>query len=142
MSNIGDGFKNIFLAGLGAIALTGEKGKEIIDDLVARGESVMDQSRELNQELHRKTAEATVSVREGALEARMRMMTPEEREEFATAAARIAKAQNEKAAAKAAAAEAPAEEPDIIDAVAEAVEGAADAVAEAIDDVVEAVKGE
>ena len=37
MSNIGDGFKNIFLAGIGAMAYTGEKGKEVIDQLVAKG---------------------------------------------------------------------------------------------------------
>ena len=47
MSNIGDGFKNIFLAGIGALAYTGEKGKEIIDQLVAKGEITLEQGREL-----------------------------------------------------------------------------------------------
>ena len=39
MSNIGDAFKNIFLAGIGAMAYTGEKGKEIIDQLARRAKS-------------------------------------------------------------------------------------------------------
>ena len=31
---IGDGFKNIFLAGIGALTITGEKSKELVDQLV------------------------------------------------------------------------------------------------------------
>ena len=89
MSNIGDGFKNIFLAGIGAMAYTGEKGKEIIDQLVSKGELTLDQGRELNEELQRKAGEATSNIRESALEARMRMMTPEERDEFAAIAAKV-----------------------------------------------------
>ena len=94
MSNIGDGFKNIFLAGIGALAYTGEKGKEIIDQLVEKGEITMDQGRELNEELKRKAGETSANLREGALEARMKMMTPEERDEFAAKAAAFAAAQN------------------------------------------------
>lgn len=94
MTNIGDGFKNIFLAGIGAMAYTGEKGKEIIDQLVEKGELTLDQGRELNEELQHKASGATTNLRETALEARMRVMSPEEREEFAQAAARIAAEQN------------------------------------------------
>lgn len=100
MSNIGDGFKNIFLAGIGALAYTGEKGKELIDQLVEKGEITLDQGRELNEELKRKAGETTNSVRESALEASMKMMTPEQRDEFAAKAAAFAKAQNEADAAK------------------------------------------
>ena len=102
MSNIGDGFKNIFLAGIGALAFTGEKGKEIIDQLVEKGELTLDQGRELNEELQRKAGEATTNIRESALEARMRMMTPEERDDFAAKAAEFAAAQNAADAEKAA----------------------------------------
>lgn len=94
MSNIGDGFKNIFLAGIGALAYTGEKGKEIIDQLVEKGEITMDQGRELNEELKRKADEASANLRVSALEARMKVMTPEERDEFAAKAAEFAAAQN------------------------------------------------
>lgn len=103
MSNIGDGFKNIFLAGIGALAYTGEKGKEIIDQLVEKGEITLDQGKELNEELQRKATDATKNVRESALEACMKTMSPEEREEFVAKAAEIAKEQSEAEAAKAAA---------------------------------------
>lgn len=94
MSNIGDGFKNIFLAGIGAMAYTGEKGKEIIDQLVEKGEITLDQGKELNEELKRKAGETSASMRDGALEAYMKMMSPEEREAFAAKAAEFAAAQN------------------------------------------------
>lgn len=94
MSNIGDGFKNIFLAGIGALAYTGEKGKEIIDTLVEKGEITIEQGRSLNEELQRKASETTKDLREGALEARMKAMTPEQRLEFAQKAAEFAAAQN------------------------------------------------
>lgn len=129
MTNIGDGFKNIFLAGIGAMAYTGEKGKEIIDQLVAKGEITLDQGRELNEELQRKASDTTSTIRESALEARMRMMTPEERDAFAAAAAKFAAEQNAQAATVEAEAvvedvEEAAEE--VVDAVEEAVEEAAD----------------
>ena len=95
MSNIGDGFKNIFLAGIGAMAYTGEKGKEIIDQLVEKGEITLDQGRELNEELQRKASDATTSLREGALEACMKSMSAEERDEFVKLAQKFATEQNE-----------------------------------------------
>lgn len=128
MANIGDGFKNIFLAGIGAMAYTGEKGKEVIDQLVSKGEITLDQGRELNEELQRKAGEATSSIRESALEARMSVMTPEERDAFAAAAAKIAAEQN----AKAAKVEAVVEEVEAE--VEEAVEAAAEVVEEAVDE--------
>ncbi len=102
MSNIGDGFKNIFLAGIGALAYTGEKGKEIIDQLVEKGEITLEQGKELNEELKRSAAASAKDVRESALEARMKMMTPEERADFAAKAAEFAAAQNAADAEKAA----------------------------------------
>jgi len=134
MSSIGDGFKNIFLAGLGAIAYTGEKGKEVIDQLVEKGEITLDQGRELNEELRRKADDATKDVREGALEAAMKAMTPEERDAFVVKAAEFARIQNEEAAQAAAAAEAAAAE---VEAEVEEVEAA---VVEAVEDVAEAVE--
>ena len=133
MTNIGDGFKNIFLAGIGAMAYTGEKGKEIIDQLVSKGEITLDQGRELNEELQRKAGEATSNIREGALEARMRMMTPEERDQFVATATKIAAEQNAQAA------EVEAEVEEIIDEVQDAAAEAAEAVEEGVADVAEAV---
>ena len=106
MSNIGDGFKNIFLAGIGALAYTGEKGKEIIDQLVEKGEITIDQGRELNEELQHKASDVTSTLRDSALEARMKTMTPEQREEFVKTAQRIAEDQNKADAEKVVEAEA------------------------------------
>ena len=142
MSNIGDGFKNIFLAGIGAMAYTGEKGKEVIDQLVAKGEITLDQGRELNEELQRKAAETTQTLRESALEASMRAMSPEDREAFAAKAAEIAKAQNEEAARSAAEAEAEAE-PEVeveAESIEDVVEEAVEEVAEAVEAVAEAAE--
>ena len=134
MSNIGDGFKNIFLAGIGAMAYTGEKGKEIIDQLVAKGEITLEQGRELNDELQRKASDTTTNIRESALEARMRMMTPEEREAFAAAAARFAQEQNaegEPEQAEAVGEECVAQAEEVVAEVEEVVEEAAEGAEEA-----------
>ncbi|MBQ9004656.1 MAG: hypothetical protein IJ087_22700 [Eggerthellaceae bacterium] len=118
MSNIGDGFKNIFLAGIGALAYTGEKGKEVIDMLVAKGEITLEQGKELSDELQRKAGDTANDLRQGALEALMHGMTPEEREEFVDAATKIAQTKNAEEAAAAAEAEPEAEdaiEADVVD---------------------------
>lgn len=94
MTNIGDGFKNIFLAGIGALAYTGEKGKEIIDQLVEKGEITLDEGKELNEELKRKAGDTATSMRDSVLETRMRLMSPEERTEYAAKVAEFAEALN------------------------------------------------
>ena len=53
-NNFGDGLKDIFLAGVGAMALTGEKSKELVDKLISKGELSVEQGKEINQELSRK----------------------------------------------------------------------------------------
>ena len=134
MSSIGEGIKNIILAGIGVMAYTGEKGKEIVDQLVEKGEITLDQGRELNEELRRKADDATKGVREGALEAAMKAMTPDERNAFAAKAAEFAKAQNEEAAKAEAAAE------DFVAEVEAEVEAVEEAVVEAVEDIAEAVE--
>ena len=51
MENLGDGIKKILLAGVGTIAVTSEKSKEILDELVKKGELTVEQGKALNQEL-------------------------------------------------------------------------------------------
>ncbi len=101
MTNLGDGFKNIFLAGIGAMAITGEKTKELVDQLVAKGELTVDQGKEINSELKHKAESAMGTARDGALEAYMATLAPEQRAEFAAKAAEIAQKADEEAAAKA-----------------------------------------
>ena len=134
MTNIGDGFKNIFLAGIGAMAYTGEKGKEIIDQLVEKGEITLDEGKELTEELSRKAGDTAMSMREGVLEARMSLMTPEERTAFAAKAAEIAEALNAANAEAAAAAEAEIEAEVEVEAEEVAEEAAVDGEPEAADE--------
>ena len=90
MAYLSDGFKDIFLAGVGAMAITGEKTKELVDQLISKGELTVDQGRQINTELKHKAEQEVATVRYDALEARMAAMTPEERAEFAAKAAEIA----------------------------------------------------
>ncbi|HIW76499.1 MULTISPECIES: phasin family protein [Gordonibacter] len=98
MATIGDGFKDIFLAGIGAMAITAEKSKDLVDQLITKGELTVDQGKQINSELKHKADDLAASVRYDALEARMAVMTPEERAEFAAKAAEIAAKANAKAA--------------------------------------------
>ncbi len=87
---IANGLKDIFLAGIGAMAITGEKASEMVDKLIARGELTVEQGKEINQELQHKAEGTLDKVRVDALEAAMAAMTPEERAAFAAKAAEIA----------------------------------------------------
>lgn len=94
MANLGDGFKDIFLAGIGAMAITGEKTKDLVDQLISKGELTVDQGKQINTELKHKAQDVAASVRHDVLEARMAAMTPEERAAFAAKAAEIAEKAN------------------------------------------------
>ncbi len=104
-----DGLRTVFLAGVGAVAQGAEKGKEVVDELVRKGEFTVDQGKALNTELSRKAAEGAKSaftsaknvasdVEENALKARMSVMTDEERATFVD---RVTKLNEEVAAKKA-----------------------------------------
>ena len=51
MEKMSDGLKKVILAGIGAMAVTAEKSKDILDELVKRGELTVEQRKILNQEL-------------------------------------------------------------------------------------------
>ncbi|MBC2889900.1 phasin family protein [Gordonibacter massiliensis (ex Traore et al. 2017)] len=98
MATIGDGFKDIFLAGIGAMAITAEKSKELVDQLISKGELTVDQGKQINTELKHKAEDVAQTMRYDALEARMAVMTPEERAAFAAKAAEFAAKANAKPA--------------------------------------------
>ena len=81
-NNLTETFQNIFLAGVGALSIGGEKAKAVIDDLVERGQVTVDQGRKLNEELKHKAEDSVSKVRE---------LTPEERIAFAEQMAQIAR---------------------------------------------------
>ena len=55
--DFGEGLRKVFLAGVGALATTVEKGQELVDDLVKKGELTVEQGKALNTELKRKAEE-------------------------------------------------------------------------------------
>ena len=78
MENFGDGIKKILLAGIGAVAVTTEKSKEMLDEMVKKGELTVEQGKALNEELKhniRQTVKDKVNVS-------VKASTPEELDEL------------------------------------------------------------
>lgn len=94
-NNLAETFQNIFLAGVGALSIGGEKAKAVIDDLVERGQVTVDQGRKMNEELKHKAEESVSKVREESIRAYVRSLTPEERVAFAEQMAQIAREMGE-----------------------------------------------
>lgn len=57
MNDLGTELKRIFLAGVGAIAVTAEKSQQMVDELVKKGELTVEQGKVLNEELKRNVSE-------------------------------------------------------------------------------------
>ena len=60
-----DGLKKLFYAGIGGVAITGEKLKDVIDVMAEKGELTVEQGKVLNEELKhniKKTVKDTVNV--------------------------------------------------------------------------------
>ena len=65
MDGIGENIKKILLAGIGAVATTTEKSKELLDEMVIKGELTVEQGKVLNEELKhniKKTMKEKVNV--------------------------------------------------------------------------------
>ena len=48
---LGENIRKLLLAGIGSAAMTAEKSKELLDELVKKGELTVEQGKVLNQEL-------------------------------------------------------------------------------------------
>lgn len=53
MENTGFDFKKIFYAGIGAAALTAEKARDLVRELIEKGEMTVEQGELINEELKR-----------------------------------------------------------------------------------------
>ena len=65
MEGFGESVKKLLLAGIGAAATTAEKSKELLDDMVEKGELTVEQGKALNEELKhniKKTVKENVNV--------------------------------------------------------------------------------
>ena len=51
MQKLSEGLKKILLAGIGTVAVTAEKSKDVLDEMVKRGELTVEQGKVLNKEL-------------------------------------------------------------------------------------------
>lgn len=51
MNNFSEDLKKVLLAGIGAVATTIEKSKDVVDELVKKGELTVEQGKALNEEL-------------------------------------------------------------------------------------------
>lgn len=57
MNNFSEDLKKVLLAGVGAVAISAEKSKEVIDQLVKKGELTVEQGKVINEELKRTVAD-------------------------------------------------------------------------------------
>lgn len=53
--------KNVFLAGIGSLAITYDKSKEIVNELIEKGKITVEQGKELNEELKKVVKEEKTS---------------------------------------------------------------------------------
>lgn len=101
MADIRDGFKDIFLAGVGALAYGGERANELVNNLIEKGELTVEQGKELNTELKHKANDAFGQMRDEALAAQLQAMTPEQRADFVAKVNELANKVTDAAAAAA-----------------------------------------
>lgn len=83
MDGFGENVKKLLLAGIGAVAVTAEKSKDVLEDLVEKGELTVEQGKALNEELKhniKKTVKenVNVSVKPSTPEELLDRMTPEQ----------------------------------------------------------------
>ena len=77
MEKLSESMKKILLACIGAAATTADKSKEILDDLVKRGELTVEQGKVLNEEL-KHNVKKTVKNEQTEAADLLKGMTPEQ----------------------------------------------------------------
>ena len=82
MDRLSDSMKKIILAGIGAAATTSEKTKEILDDLVAKGELTVEQGKVLNEELKHRGKQTCGEEKKTDVKEILNGLTPEQRAEL------------------------------------------------------------
>ena len=110
MERLTDGLKKILLAGIGTVAVTAEKSKDVLDELVKKGELTVEQGKVLNEELKhniKKTVKDNVNVSVKAsspeeLTELLGKMTPEQLEQLKEQLAKMETAEAVDAEAEAA----------------------------------------
>ena len=86
---LSDGLRTVFLAGVGAVAVTGEKAKKLVDDLGKKGELTVEEGKVLNEDIARKMGEKAENLKPEKISKSIRgilfdidKMTQEDRDEL------------------------------------------------------------
>jgi polyhydroxyalkanoate synthesis regulator phasin len=95
MSSITDPLKDILLAGIGALAIGGEKAESVINQLVEKGQLTVEQGKDIASNLGEKASAQTSAIRDDIITAQMRVMSKEQREALAERVAELAASLNE-----------------------------------------------
>lgn len=76
IEGLGDIAHNVFLAGVGAAAIVGERAGQVVDDLVKKGELTVQQGKVVNEELSQKAAGVVNETTENLIKTHLKNMTP------------------------------------------------------------------
>lgn len=83
-------FQQIFLAGVGALAIGAEKSQQVVDQLVQKGKITVDEGKAMAQDAASQAEDDFQNVRDEIIKAHMKSMTKEQRDEFAAKVADMA----------------------------------------------------
>lgn len=90
MTTTNDPIRQIFLAGIGALAIGAEKSQQLVDQLVQKGKVTVDEGKAMSEDLSSQAEQNFDKVRSEIIEAHMRTMTKEQRDDFAAKVAEMA----------------------------------------------------
>ena len=90
MEILTDSLKKVMLAGIGAMATTAEKARDILDEMAKKGELTVEQGKILNQELKHRAKETIIAKKAEtddfssaeAFRSKLQSMTPEQIEQI------------------------------------------------------------
>ena len=88
--DLGEGMRKIFLAGVGAVAMSAEKSQQLVSDLVKKGELTVEEGKALNEELKHHASQVGSDASDALLRAKLKGMTAEERAAWLARAQSIA----------------------------------------------------
>lgn len=83
-------FQQIFLAGVGALAIGAEKSQQVVDQLVEKGKITVDEGKAIAKDAASQAEDDFQAVRDDIIKAHMQGMTKEQRDEFAAKVADMA----------------------------------------------------
>lgn len=82
--------QQIFLAGVGALAIGAEKSQQVVDQLVEKGKITVDEGKAMAKDAASQAEDNFQAVRDDIIKAHMQGMTKEQRDEFAAKVADMA----------------------------------------------------